>query len=95
MPTRKEAIEFKCWECMGNYVDGMVDCGVTACPLYQWMPYREHEPSLDLFAYDSKRRGKVVRQKKELTEEQKQALRERFATGKALSAEKKLQETHE
>ncbi len=31
----------KCFECMGGYVDGRVDCRITDCPLYPVMPYRE------------------------------------------------------
>lgn len=30
----------KCFECMNGYLDGLADCGITACPLYQNMPFR-------------------------------------------------------
>lgn len=40
----KAAITAKCCECMGYYVDGKHDCGVSHCPLYPWMPYNgEHK----------------------------------------------------
>lgn len=39
--TRKKAMQAKCYDCMGYYVDGKVDCKVPRCPLYPWMPYRE------------------------------------------------------
>lgn len=34
------AMRAKCYECMGFYVDGAVDCGIPTCPLYPFMPYR-------------------------------------------------------
>ena len=36
-----EAILAKCAECMGLYVDGLVDCGVKDCPLFEWRPYKK------------------------------------------------------
>jgi len=41
--SRKYAILAKCYECMAEYVDGRKDCGITSCPLYAWMPYREKD----------------------------------------------------
>jgi len=38
--TLKEAIQAKCYECMGMYEDGRYSCEVSNCPLYQYMPYR-------------------------------------------------------
>lgn len=38
--TPREAIWGKCYDCMGFYADGMVDCECPECPLYRWMPYR-------------------------------------------------------
>jgi hypothetical protein len=29
---------------MNCYVDGLADCGIEACPLYQYQPYREKKP---------------------------------------------------
>jgi hypothetical protein len=40
MASLKKAIQAKCYDCTGQYVDGRVDCGCPNCPLYQWMPYR-------------------------------------------------------
>lgn len=40
--TRKEAILAKCYDCMGEYYDGKIDCGLVECPLYQYMPYRKN-----------------------------------------------------
>jgi len=39
--TRGAAILAKCCDCMGYYQDGRTDCRVTACPLYEFMPYRD------------------------------------------------------
>lgn len=40
-PSFKKSILAKCKECMCDYVDGRLDCGVTSCSLYHWMPYGE------------------------------------------------------
>jgi hypothetical protein len=39
--TQRKAIYAKCYECMGYYCDGKVDCKMPDCPLYPFMPYRE------------------------------------------------------
>lgn len=41
--TARQAILAKCYECMGLYVDGKVDCEIQDCPLYPFMPYRKGE----------------------------------------------------
>jgi len=33
---------------MGYHIDGRLDCRVPACPLYQFMPYRERGPGISL-----------------------------------------------
>ncbi|MGD0275800.1 MAG: hypothetical protein ABSB79_07065 [Syntrophales bacterium] len=38
--TRGAAIFAKCFDCMGYYADGKVDCHIPDCPLYDYMPYR-------------------------------------------------------
>jgi len=38
--TRGEAITAKCFECMGGYLDGRIDCELYDCPLYPFMSYR-------------------------------------------------------
>ena len=37
--TLKQSILAKCCECMGKYVDGKMDCGISECPLYPFMRY--------------------------------------------------------
>jgi hypothetical protein len=39
--TRDEAIMAHCYDCMGGYTDGNVDCEMSTCSLYSYMPYRE------------------------------------------------------
>jgi len=39
--TQRQMILAKCYECMGGYADGKVDCGIKDCPLYPLMPYRK------------------------------------------------------
>lgn len=39
--TMKQMIQAKCYDCMGFYADGKVDCKIPSCPLYPVMPYRE------------------------------------------------------
>lgn len=37
---RAGALKAKCYDCMGGYADGIMDCSVTSCPLYPFHPYR-------------------------------------------------------
>ncbi len=39
--TQRELIRAKCYECMGFYTDGALDCQITGCPLHKFQPYRE------------------------------------------------------
>jgi hypothetical protein len=48
--TRKGAMKAKCFECCNGYIDGMTDCGIKTCPLYEWMPYR---PKINSFTVGS------------------------------------------
>jgi hypothetical protein len=43
----KGAIIAKCYDCMGFYADGTMDCECPLCPLYPWMPYRIKTDSRD------------------------------------------------
>ncbi len=37
--TQRQAIIAKCYDCMGFYADGRVDCGIETCALYSYSPY--------------------------------------------------------
>lgn len=39
----KGAVLSKCFDCMGYYIDGRNDCGMSECALYPWMPYRKRD----------------------------------------------------
>ena len=41
--TSRQAIYGKCYDCMGGYIDGRVDCGIKRCSLHPYMPYRENQ----------------------------------------------------
>jgi len=43
--TQRQIIYAKCYDCMGYYADGKVDCLVQTCPLYQLFPYKGKEPN--------------------------------------------------
>lgn len=40
----KKACLAKCFECMGGYADGAMDCRITDCALYSRMPYQGKNP---------------------------------------------------
>ena len=70
--TRKEAMLAKCFECMGGYADGKVDCQVESCSLYPFMPFSACKN----------------RPKRELTPEQKVKAGERLKKARAQSNSK-------
>jgi hypothetical protein len=41
--TLRQMILAKCYDCMGYFVDGKVDCNISDCALYPLMPYRKGE----------------------------------------------------
>ena len=51
--TQRQMILAKCYDCMGCYADGKVDCGIPECPLYPIMPYKNTP-------FDSRNAGKVA-----------------------------------
>ncbi len=65
--SRAQAVEAKCHDCMGHYVDGMLDCQHTSCPLYTWMPYRKLEPGEEWAKYGTRRVGLVEKVAREAT----------------------------
>jgi len=48
--TPRRALKAKCYECMGGYADGKVDCGVYDCPLHPFMPYRNNNGRSELLS---------------------------------------------
>ena len=41
--TLKQSALGKCYDWMGYYADGQVDCNISNCILYPYMPYRKGE----------------------------------------------------
>ena len=39
-PSLKKAALAKCKECCSDYIDGRLDCELSDCSLYFWMPYK-------------------------------------------------------
>ena len=37
--TMQQAIHANCYECMGYFADGKLDCRMPKCPLHKFMPY--------------------------------------------------------
>jgi hypothetical protein len=79
-PTRKEAILQHCWQCVGFYQDGKLDCENPRCPLYSYMPYGKMEPNLDLFQYSAVHKGRQLKTKlaDKITEKQRENGRKRM-----------------
>jgi len=57
--TRGQAVRAKCYDCMGMYRDGLVDCDIKRCPLYPFMPYRDDKTSKDPISPDLASGGAV------------------------------------
>jgi hypothetical protein len=97
--TRAKAMLSKCHDCMGYYKDGKVDCQVTGCPLYPWMPYRQMEPDTGWTGVNPKKVGAKTsevgsgRPKRKLTEEQRDALRERLSQNRLKRSKKTAVQT--
>ena len=79
-PARTLVLRAICHQCLGRYLDGKMDCQVVACPAYSYMPYAKLQPDLEWMKYNPSRQGQVLWEdsKRTMTEEQREALRERF-----------------
>lgn len=83
-PKRAAAMVMKCAECCGNWTDGRVDCGITGCSLYPWMPFKSKEPDLTWMDFNPKRVGKITweESKRDISDEQRERMskmaKERF-----------------
>ena len=60
--TPRQTILAKCYECTNFYADGRMDCKISDCPSYPYMPYREGG----------------VKPTKKVSEEQKEKARQRM-----------------
>ena len=39
--SRSEAMQAKCYDCMGYFSDGRQDCMVENCPMFNFRPYKD------------------------------------------------------
>jgi len=46
--TRKEAMQAKCYDCMGYFIDGRADCCIKNCPMYAFRPFKDRPESKKL-----------------------------------------------
>ncbi len=88
-PTMKLAIMAHCHDCVGEYLDGKIDCQNPRCPLYSFYPHRKMEPSLWWLDFNPKKKGRVKWEEcgRNLTDEQKAQMSENMK--KAQAARKK------
>lgn len=42
--TSRQAILAKCADCMGYWIDGRFDCGISSCSLHTYSPYKGRVP---------------------------------------------------
>jgi len=68
--TVRQAVLAKCYDCMGYYSDGKIDCKLPECPNYMYMPYRENP--------DPRRKNK------RLSDEQRKAAGERLKKARSM-----------
>jgi hypothetical protein len=40
--TLKQAVNARCYDCMGFYADGKVDCNMPHCSLHPFMPHNQN-----------------------------------------------------
>lgn len=77
-PTRKECQAAMCWQCLGYWADGKVDCENRKCPNYFYQPYRKLEPDYWWRKYNPRHKGMVTFEdsKREFSEEHLEKLKE-------------------
>lgn len=61
--TLKQAIYANCYDCVGFYYDGRVDCETKDCPLHPFMPYNPNRLKKLTPWMSGKRLGKKVGEK--------------------------------
>lgn len=95
--TRKLAMLAKCHDCTGGYYDGKIDCEVTVCPLYPYMPYASNLPNEKWLDFNPKKKGNVRWEDcgKDMTDEQRQQAAERLRSYRKKSHKDELLEMAE
>jgi len=62
--TPMQTIYAKCYECMGYYADGKIDCEISDCPNYPFMPYNPNRRTNKRVLTKEQRKDLGVRFKK-------------------------------
>lgn len=57
--TQRQAILAKCYDCMGYYADGKVDCCIKRCPLYPYSPYSSKPAAKRVLSVEQKQKASV------------------------------------
>lgn len=65
------SIKAKCYDCMGGYPDGAMDCLLVRCALYPYMPYKGKE----LTQTQAKKIAVKAKKKKKNTEDLKKIVK--------------------
>lgn len=94
-PTRSQAMLAMCHNCCGHYYDGKVDCEVSGCPLYNWMPYKKKDADFDWAQYNPRSKGLVLLEetKRDFTPEQREAMAKRLEDARARRYNADLQDS--
>ena len=57
--TLRQAVKGKCYDCMGYYEDGKVDCVLPDCPLYPFMPFNPNKQKSRVVSQEQKDTAKA------------------------------------
>lgn len=62
--SRKEAMQAKCYDCMGYFIDGRADCQIKYCPMFDYRPFKDRPESKKLALTKSSEVKKQTKDKK-------------------------------
>ena len=62
--SRKEAMQAKCYDCMGYFIDGRADCQIKYCPMFDFRPFKDRPESKKLDFTKPSESKKATKEKK-------------------------------
>jgi uncharacterized protein YjdB len=62
--SRKEAMQAKCYDCMGYFIDGRADCRIKNCPMFDYRPFKDRPESKKIAKTMLSEANKEVKTKK-------------------------------
>jgi len=62
--SRKEAMQAKCYDCMGYFIDGRADCQIKYCPMFDFRPFKDRPESKKLDFTKPSEAKKATKEKK-------------------------------